>query len=66
MRRTVDTRPLLASASADRTVRLWDPATAAGRLTLPVRAPALAVSECDHALGIGVQTGVVVVDIVDA
>ena len=58
---TVGGRDLLASASADRTVRLWDPVTGTAVLVIPVYHAALAVTAIGDQLVSGLSAGVLVV-----
>jgi hypothetical protein len=59
---SVGGRDLLASASHDRTVRLWDPATGAA-LTVPVHHHALACAATAGLLAIGLDAGLLVLDV---
>jgi hypothetical protein len=56
-------RELLASASADQTVRVWDPSTVTTMLTIPVHYEALAVVVVGGALAIGLSAGILVLDL---
>ena len=54
---TVAGRDLLASASDDRTVRIWDPASSTSLITIPVHYQALAVSQVSTLLVAGLDAG---------
>jgi WD40 repeat protein len=56
-------RPLLATASEDRTVRLWDLNTGAPVATLHRRPPAQCVALAGDALAIGDDEGIALVEI---
>ncbi|HZN19721.1 MAG TPA: AAA family ATPase [Micromonosporaceae bacterium] len=58
-----DGRELLASTSADRTVRLWDPGTGAVVQVIPVHHRALACWYWHGTLVIGLDTGVLAVEL---
>jgi hypothetical protein len=60
---TVNGQHLLASASNDRTVRLWNPQTGAAALVLSTRHVALAVTSITHSLAIGLLTGVLMISV---
>ena len=60
-----DGRPLLASASVDRTVRLWDPATGIPVGILLRRSAAAAVATHNIQLAIADAEGVTVVEVMD-
>jgi WD40 repeat protein len=60
-----DGRPLLASASWDRTVRLWDPTTGTPVLKLLRRTPPDAVATQKRQLAIGDGEGVTVIEVMD-
>jgi hypothetical protein len=50
---------LLASASADRTVRIWEPTTGACELVIPVHHSALALAEVGGDVIVGLGSGLV-------
>jgi WD40 repeat protein len=50
-------RPLLATVSSDRTVRLWDPATATQVIEIPVRHICLGVAWFEGLLVVGLDRG---------
>jgi hypothetical protein len=54
---------LLATASEDATVRLWDAATADCLLTVPVHHTAQVVVWIDRRLAIGLSSGILVIDL---
>ena len=56
-------RQLLASASDDETVRVWDPVTGACTLTIPVHHSALAVVWVRGRLAVGLSVGILVADL---
>jgi WD40 repeat protein len=58
---TVAGRQLLASGGDDRTVRIWDPHTAASLLTVPTHYAALAVVQVGESLTIGLSAGILVI-----
>ena len=58
---TVNGRELLASASDDRTVRMWDPHIGACLLVVPTHHAALAVAGVAGSLAIGLDTGILVI-----
>jgi WD40 repeat protein len=60
-----DSRPLLASAGNDATVRLWDPASGAAMVTLPRRTDPAAVATQGAQLAVADREGVTVVEIMD-
>ena len=59
---TVAGQALLASASRDQTVRIWDPATAGCLLTIPVHHVALAVAQVVGQLAIGLDAGILAIE----
>jgi WD40 repeat protein len=61
-----DGTTLLASASADRTVRVWDPATGHPRQFIPVHHEAYALATLDAGtLAIGLSSGLLMLDLRD-
>jgi len=54
---------LLATASSDRTVRLWEPASAGCTLVIPVHHAALSLAWIDDRLAIGLSAGILVIDL---
>jgi WD40 repeat protein len=60
---SVGGRDLLASAGDDATVRLWDPATGAAVLTIPVYHSALACTAADGLLIVGLDAGILALDV---
>jgi WD40 repeat protein len=52
---------LLATASEDGTVRLWDPQTGNCVVTVPVHHAALAVAAVDDSLAIGLDAGTLLI-----
>jgi WD40 repeat protein len=59
----VDGRDLLASASDDRTVRVWDPATGTQHGNIPVYAEAATVSAIDGRVVVGLSTGLLAIEL---
>ena len=60
---TVDDRPMLASGSRDRTVRVWDLATRSLALAIPVHHPVLACLEVSGLLFAGLAAGSLALDL---
>jgi WD40 repeat protein len=56
-------RVLLASGSADRTVRLWDPVNEATVLSIPVYHPVFDCTQIADTLGVGLAAGIVVMSL---
>jgi len=57
----VDGRELLATASHDRTVRLWDPHTGICLATVPTHHEALGLTDLAGSLAIGLDSGILVI-----
>jgi WD domain, G-beta repeat len=60
---TVAGQPMLASASSDRTVRIWNPTAGTSAIRAMTHYPALAVAEARRLLGIGLETGLLVIEV---
>jgi hypothetical protein len=56
-------RHLLASASNDRTVRIWDPETITCALIIPTHYIALALQQVADSLAIGLKSGILMIKI---
>jgi WD40 repeat protein len=54
---------LLASASDDRTVWIWDPKTGRCVLTLPAYHAAIAITSVAESVGIGLDAGILVIEL---
>jgi hypothetical protein len=52
-----------AAARLHRTVRIWDPATAASLLAVPVSSGAKAISGIEGNLAIGLTAGILVIEV---
>ena len=60
---TVAGQPLLASASGDRTVRIWDPATGTCTLAVPIHHAGRAIVAIDGLLAIGLDAGILTISL---
>jgi hypothetical protein len=58
-------RELLASAGADRTVRVWDPEAGLPLVKIPVYAAAASLTSIDNTIVIGMATGLLALRISD-
>jgi WD40 repeat protein len=61
----VGDRNLLASASDDRTVRIWNPTTGQPRVRIPVYSQAASLAFVSDQLVIGIHTGLLAIHIAD-